>query len=73
MVLSYHVILICFHKRILHDIKTPSFHAIGAISHARWMAKVICDLFIALFSSQLAKLNVISNHEAKNTDILLCS
>jgi len=28
-------------------------------------AKVICDLFIALFSSQLVKLNMICNLEAK--------
>ena len=47
-----------------NDIKTPTIHYIGAISHARWMAKVICKLHIALFSSQLVKLKVINETEA---------
>ena len=42
------------------DMKAPTIHSIGAISHARWMAKVICELHIALFSSQLVKLEVIN-------------
>ena len=28
--------------RYLHDVKTPTIHSMRAISHAGWMAKVIC-------------------------------
>ena len=52
-------------ERYPNDIKTPTIHSIGAISRARWMAKVICELHIALFSSQYVKLKVISETEAE--------
>ena len=39
-----------------NDLKTPTIQSIGAISHARWMAKVICQLHMALFGLQLVKL-----------------
>ena len=38
----------------------------GSISHARWMAKILCELKIALFSSQLLKLEVITEEQAKS-------
>ena len=43
----------------------PIIHSIEAISHARWMAEVIFKLHIALFNSQLVKLNLINKTEAK--------
>ena len=40
-------------RKDLNDIKIPTIHSIGAISHAQWIAKIICELHIALFSLQL--------------------
>ena len=60
--------------RYSNDVKIPTIHYIGAISHARWMAKVICELHIALFSLQLVKLKVINVTEAekhKHLDLFL--
>ena len=55
-----------------NDVKTPTIHSIGAISHARWMERVICKLHIALFSSQLVKLKVINETEtAKHKHLAL--
>ena len=51
--------------RYPNDVKTPTVHSIGATSQTRWMAKVICELHIALFSSQLVKLKVINETEAE--------
>ena len=48
------------------DLKAPTVNSIGAISHARWMAKIICELHIALYSSQLVNLKVIDKAEANN-------
>ena len=36
----------------------------GSISHARWMAKILCEFKIVLFSSQLIKLGLITEDEA---------
>ena len=45
--------------------KTHSIRSIGAISHARWMAKVICELHIALFSTQLIQFGILDETEAE--------
>ena len=47
------------------EMKTPSIRSIGAISHARWMAKVICELHIALFSTQLIQFGILDETEAE--------
>ena len=54
-----------FLGRYSNDVKIPTTHFIRAISHARWMGKVICELHIALFSLQLVKLKVINETEAE--------
>ena len=36
----------------------------GSISHARWMAKILCEFKIVLFSSQLINLGLITEDEA---------
>ena len=36
----------------------------GSISHTRWMAKILCEFKIVLFSSQLIKLGLITKDEA---------
>ena len=36
----------------------------GSISHARWMAKILCEFKIVMFSSQLIELELITNEDA---------
>ena len=38
----------------------------GSISHARWMAKILCEFKIVLFSTQLIKLGLITEDEANS-------
>ena len=38
----------------------------GSISHARWMAKILCEFKIVLFSTQLIKLRLITEDEANS-------
>lgn len=42
-----------------------SVHSVGSVSSARWMAKVICELKIALYSTQLIALGMITANEAQ--------
>ena len=35
----------------------------GSISHARWMAKILCEFKIVLFLTQLIKLRLITEDE----------
>ena len=41
------------------DSSSYSFRPPGSISHARWMAKILCEFKIVIFSSQLLKLELI--------------
>ena len=36
----------------------------GSISHARWMAKILCEFKIVMFSSQLIEMGLITNEDA---------
>ena len=38
----------------------------GSISHARWMAKILCEFKIVMFSSQLIELGLITNEDASS-------
>ena len=38
----------------------------GSISHARWMAKILCEFKIVLFSSQLIELGLMTEDEANS-------
>ena len=38
----------------------------GSISHARWMAKILCEFKIVLFSTQLIKLGLITGDKASS-------
>ena len=42
-----------------HSIRPP-----GSISHARWMAKIKCELKLVRFSSQFIKLGLITDNDA---------
>ena len=41
-----------------------SVHPPGSISLARWMAKILCEFKIVMFSSQLIELELITNEDA---------
>ena len=42
------------------DSSSYSVRPPGSISHARWMAKILCEFKIVIFSSQLLKLELIT-------------
>ena len=44
----------------LPDSSSYSVRPPGSISHARWMAKILCEFKIVIFSSQLLKLELIT-------------
>ena len=47
-------------ENFLYEIRTPD-----SISHARWMAKLLCEFKIVIFSAQLIHLNLITEAEAE--------
>ena len=46
------------------DSSSYSVRPPGSISHARWMAKILCEFKIVIFSSQLLKLKLITEADA---------
>ena len=55
------ILLGAFPKNSSYTIRPP-----GSISHARWMAKILCEFKIVLFSAQLLKLGLITEDEANS-------
>ena len=47
-------------ENFLYEIRPP-----GSISHARWMAKLLCEFKIVIFSAQLIHLKLITEAEAE--------
>ena len=56
------ILLGAFPDNSSYTIRSP-----GSISHARWMAKILCEFKIVLFSTQLIKLRLITEDEATHT------
>jgi hypothetical protein len=50
----------------LPDNSSYSIRPPGSISHARWMAKILCEFKIVFFSSQLLKLGLITEDDANS-------
>ena len=50
----------------MHKLDFSTIHPPGSISHARWMAKILCEFKIVLFSTQLIKLGLITEDEANS-------
>ena len=50
----------------LPDNSSYSIRPPGSISHARWMAKILCEFKIVIFSSQLLKLGLITEDDANS-------
>ena len=49
------ILLGAYPNSSLYSVRPP-----GSISHARWMAKILCEFKIVIFSSQLLKLELIT-------------